>query len=63
MQSQLFLIFFTALMSMLMIRPKGPWIIVTTIIGCIYGWVTSKWAEGIKPFLLRDKYPSMGDIT
>lgn len=56
---------------MLVWKPKGPWIIVTAILGCIYGAITYYMCGGVecdvedplKPFLLKDKYPSMYDIT
>lgn len=58
-----FLIFFVALMSLLQWKPKVPWIIIVAIIGCLYGFLTSTFMPGLKPFLLMDKYPSMKDYS
>lgn len=58
-----FLIFFIALMALLMWKPAGPWIITVAILGCVYGWVTSTWIKDIRPVLMHDKYPTMADIT
>lgn len=55
-----FLAFFVALMALLMWRPSGPWIITVAVLGCVYGYFAP---DDVRPMLLRDKYPSMADIT
>jgi SulP family sulfate permease len=54
-----FLIMFIALFALLKVYPSKPWIIVIAVIGNIYGIITARYAENIKPKLLLDIYPDM----
>ena len=49
------------LMSLMRYFPGKPWIIFIALVGMIYGYLTVNFISDIKPFILRDKYPTMVD--
>jgi len=46
-------------MSLMKYFPGKPWIIFIALVGMIYGYITVNFISGIKPLILKDKYPTM----
>lgn len=60
-----FLLGFIALMYLLKYYPKGPWIIIVSVVGIVYGMIMKNLVEdqSTTPRMLRDLYPTMATKT
>ena len=56
-----FLVLLVLLWSLLKFKPGKPWIVMIAFIGMAYGFITATWFPSIKPFILKEAYPTMND--